>query len=264
MKLYAEWGVDFIKADDIARPVNRAEIGAIHRAIEKTGRSIVLSLSPGPAPVKDLSFLQENANMWRIADDFWDDWQSLKQMFLLLSVWGGVGRPGAWPDADMLPLGRIGLRAERGDARMTRFTQEESRTVMSLWSIAQSPLMFGGDLPTSGDFTMALLANDEVLAANQKGLHGYPFFQAGGQVAWVAEGESGGVKYLGVFNIDDHPAKIRVDWGMLKMAERCGLRDLWARRDVGTVSGGYTFEVPAHGSGMYRLSPVGTVARNVR
>ena len=95
LKLYAEWGVDFIKADDIARPVHRDEIAALHRAIAKTGRSIVLSLSPGPATLKDLSFLQENANMWRISDDFWDDWGSLKQMFLLLSVWGGAGRPGA-------------------------------------------------------------------------------------------------------------------------------------------------------------------------
>jgi hypothetical protein len=105
LDLYAGWGVDYIKADDIARPVHRDEIAALHRAITKTSRNIVLSLSPGPATLKDLTFLQENANMWRISDDFWNDWQSRKQMFLLLSVWGGVGRPGAWPDADMLPLG---------------------------------------------------------------------------------------------------------------------------------------------------------------
>lgn len=254
VKLYAGWGVDYIKADDIARPVHRGEIAALHRAIGKTGRPIVLSLSPGPATIKDLAFLQENANLWRISDDFWDDWQSLKQMFLLLSVWGGTGRPGAWPDADMLPLGKIGLRAERGNARMTRFTPDEARTVMSLWSIAQSPLMFGGDLPSNDDFTLSLIANEEVLAVNQRGLHGYPFWQSGGQVAWVADTEVAGVKYLGVFNTEDRPREIRVDWETLKLPARCILRDLWQHKDVGKIDGGYKFAVAPHASGLYRVS----------
>jgi len=254
LKLYADWGVDYIKADDIARPVHRDEIAALHRAIGKTGRSIVLSLSPGPATLKDLPFLQENANMWRISDDFWDDWQSLKQMFLLLSVWGGAGRPGAWPDADMLPLGHIGLRAERGDARTSRFTHDEAQTVMSLWSIAQSPLMFGGDLPTSDDFTLSLIGNDEVLAVDQKGAHGYPFWQSGAQVAWAADGADGNEKYLGVFNTGERPGTIRVDWGALKLPDSCTLRDLWAKKELGTMAAGYTFQLPPHGSGLYRVS----------
>ncbi len=58
LKMYAGWGVDYIKADDIARPAHREEIAALHRAILKTGRPIVLSLSPGPAMVKDAAFLQ--------------------------------------------------------------------------------------------------------------------------------------------------------------------------------------------------------------
>jgi hypothetical protein len=254
VRLYADWGVDFIKADDIARPVHRDEIAALHRAIAKTGRSIVLSLSPGPATLKDLAFLQENANMWRISDDFWDEWRSLKQMFLLLSIWGGVGRPGAWPDADMLPLGRLGLRAERGEPRSTRFTHDESQTVMSLWSIAQSPLIFGGDLPTSDDFTLSLLTNDEVLAVDQKGAHGYPFWQSGDQVAWTAEGTERNEKYLGVFNAGERPSAIRVDWGALKLPDACDLRDLWQKKDLGAIQTGYTFRLEPHASGLYRLT----------
>jgi alpha-galactosidase len=254
LQLYAGWGVDFIKADDIARPVHREEIAALHRAIQKSGRSIVLSLSPGPATVKDLSFLQENANMWRISDDFWDDWRSLKQMFLLLSVWGGVGRPGAWPDADMLPLGRIGLRAERGEARMSRFTRNEAQTVMSLWSIAQSPLMFGGDLPTTDAFTLSLLGNDEVLAVDQQGAHGFPFWQSGEEVAWTADAAGADEKYLGVFNAGDRPGTIRVDWGALKLPDSCVLRDLWQKKDLGKFSTGYTFRLEPHASGLYRVT----------
>jgi len=252
LRLYAEWGVDYIKADDIARPMHREEIAALHRAIGKTGREIVLSLSPGPATVKDVPFLQENANLWRISDDFWDDWQSLKQMFLLLSVWGGTGRPGAWPDADMLPLGHIGLRAERGGDRTSRFTHDEAQTVISLWSVAQSPLMFGGDLPTTDPFTVSLLSNDEVLAVDQTGEHGYPFWQSGARVAWSAEAPGGG-KYLGVFNAGDRPGTVAVDWGALGLPERCTLRDLWEKKDLGAISNGYTFQLPAHGSGLYRV-----------
>jgi hypothetical protein len=254
LQLYADWGVDFIKADDIARPVHRDEIAALHRAIVKTGHSIALSLSPGPATLKDLAFLQENANMWRISDDFWDDWPSLKQMFLLLSVWGGAGRPGAWPDADMLPLGRIGLRAERGEARSTRFTRDEAQTVMSLWSIAQSPLIFGGDLPTSDEFTISLLTNPEVLAVDQQGRNGYPFWQSGSQVAWTADGTEPNERFLAVFNAGERPANIRVDWGALKLPESCVLRDLWQRKDLGTIQTGYVFRLLPHASGLYRLS----------
>jgi len=256
LKLYADWGVDYIKADDIARPVHRGEIAALHRAIARTGRSIVLSLSPGPATIKDLPFLQENANMWRISDDFWDDWRSLKQMFLLLSIWGGVGRPEAWPDADMLPLGHIGLRAERGEDRMTRFTHDEAQTVMSLWSIAQSPLMFGGDLPTNDAFTLSLLTNDDVLAVDQNGAHGYPFWQSGGSVAWTADAKDAGEKYLAVFNTGERAGAIHVDWGALQLPDSCVLRDLWQRKDVGTIPSGYTFNLAPHAAGMYRVSAV--------
>jgi hypothetical protein len=153
----------------------------------------------------------------------------------------------------MLPLGRIGLRAERGDARMMRFTHDEAQTVMSLWSIAQSPLIFGGDLPGNDDFTLSLLTNEEVLAVDQKGAHGYPFWQSGQQVAWTADGADAKERYLGVFNAGERPATIRVDWGALKLPEQCTLRDLWQKQDVGTVAAGYTFRLAPHASGLYKV-----------
>jgi len=254
LKLYADWGVDYIKADDIARPAHRAEIAALHQAIRKTGRPIVLSLSPGPAMVQDVGFLQDNANLWRISDDFWDDWQALRLNFILMSIWSGVGRPGAWPDADMLPLGRIGLRAERGDNRMTRFTHDEQRTLMSLWSIAQSPLMFGGDLPSNDEFTLGLISNDEVLAVDQQGRHGGAFAEGGDSVVWTADAPEGHAKYVAVFNVGDKEAiDIRVDWRSLKLPEKCSLRDLWAHQDLGTISGGHTFHVAPHAAGLYAV-----------
>ena len=257
LKLYADWGVDYIKADDIARPAHREEIAALHRAIGKTGRPIVLSLSPGPAMIKDVAFLQENANMWRISDDFWDDWKALRLNFILMSIWSGMARPSAWPDADMLPLGRIGIRAERGEVRMTRFTRDEQRTLLSLWSIAQAPLMFGGDLPSNDDFTLSLIVNDEVLGVDQHGAHGGAFAEGGDSVVWTADAPRADAKYAAVFNVGEAgPVDIRIDWAALKLPARCALRDLWERKDMGTFSSGYTFRVQPHGSGLYRVEGV--------
>jgi alpha-galactosidase len=258
VKMYAGWGVDYIKADDIARPAHRSEIAALHQAIGKTGRPIVLSLSPGPAMIKDVAFLQENANMWRISDDFWDDWKALRLNFILMSIWSGMGRPGAWPDADMLPLGHIGIRAERGEDRTTRFTHDEQRTLMSLWSIAQAPLMFGGDLPGNDDFTLSLISNDEVLAVDQRGAHGASFAEAGDSVVWTADSPSPDKKYLAVFNLGDaRPIDTRVTWAALKLPQKCVLRNLWEHRDIPDADGGYTFHVGPHGSGLYQVSATG-------
>jgi hypothetical protein len=256
VRMYADWGVDFIKADDIARPAHRDEIAALHRAIQKTGRPIVLSLSPGPSMVKDLAFFQENTNMWRISDDFWDDWKALRLNFILMSIWSGVGRPGGWPDADMLPLGRIGIRAERGEDRLTRFTRDEQRTLLTLWSIAQSPLMFGGDLPSNDDFTLSLITNDEVLAVDQSGARGRAVGEAGDTVEWVAGVAGSAAKYVAVFNVGDRePASVQVDFRAVGLPVKCAVRDLWERKDLGVTDGGRTFQLPPHGSGLYRIAP---------
>ncbi len=256
LRLYAEWGVDFIKADDIGRPAHREEIAALHAAIVKTGRPIVLSLSPGPAMVKDAAFLQQHVNMWRISDDFWDEWRFLRLNFILMSIWSGYGRPGAWPDADMLPLGHIGIRAERGEDRRTRLTPDEQRTMMSLWSIAQAPLMFGGHLPDNDAFTTSLITNDEVLGVNQHGAGGRAFAEGGDSVVWIADAPGSPAKYLAVFNVGDaRPIDIRVEWPALGLPARCVLRDLWDRKDLGLVDGVYAFHVAPHASGLFKLTP---------
>jgi len=214
----------------------------------------VLSLSPGPADLAKADFYAANANLWRISGDFWDRWRDLRATFDLLDKWSRYTQPGAWPDADMLPLGHIGIRAERGDNRMTRLTRDEQRMLMSLWSIARSPLMFGGDLPTNDDFTLSLLTNDEVLAADQNATGSRKLFQRGDQIAWTSDAVGSRAKYLAVFNVGDQaPLEIRVDWSDLGLPPTCALRDLWEKKDLGQVKAGYTFKLPPHGSGLYRI-----------
>jgi feruloyl esterase len=259
VRLYASWGVDFIKADDMfgggPRGDHSAEIDALSQSIRKVGRPIVLSLSPGVRDDSAADFLAARAQMWRISDDFWDRWVDLKNQFPRLDRWSVHSKPGQWPDADMLPLGRIGVRAERGEPRMSRLTRDEQVTLMTLWSIARSPLMFGGNLPDNDDFTLSLITNDEVLAVNQRAAAPRQLFARGNQVAWVADAPGPRAKYVAVFNLGDAAdEQIRVDWADAGLAGRCVVRDLWARKDIGTVETGSTFSVKPHGAVFVRLT----------
>ena len=198
--LIAAWGVDYVKVDDIARPYHEheREIEAIRQAIDHTGRPMVLSLSPGETALDAAEHVKQHANLWRISDDFWDSWPALYEQFARLAKWNPHRIPGAWPDADMLPLGVIDL-----GKRSSNFTRDEQYTVMTLWSIARSPLMHGGDMTKMDDFTLSLLANPEVLAVNQASAGNRPLFDHGNLIAWIADVPGSPDKYLALFNARD-------------------------------------------------------------
>jgi hypothetical protein len=259
-KLYAAWGLDFIKADDMfgvgPNGDHSAEIAALSKALRGCGRPMVLSLSPGTGDAAKADFIGRNAEMWRISDDFWDRWIDLKRQFPNFTKWNPYVKPGNWPDGDMLPLGHIGIRAERGDPRMSLLTHDEQYTLMTLWSIARSPLMIGGHLPDNDEFTLGLITNEEVLAVNQKASKSKELFTKGNQVAWVAETAGSPAKYLAVFNTGDAAAEsIRVNWADLGLPANCAVRDLWAKKDLGTVREGQTVKIAPHASAFYKLTP---------
>jgi hypothetical protein len=198
--LFASWGIDFVKVDDMSRPYLRhlGEVEAVRRAIDATGRPIVLSLSPGETAIEAADHVAAHANMWRISDDFWDRWLPLKQQFARLALWNPHRQAGAWPDADMLPLGVLNL-----GERSTRLTPDEQRTMMTLWSIARSPLMHGGDMTRTDAATLALLTNDAVLGVNQHSSNNRPLFDRDELVAWTADLPGTPDKVLAVFNTRD-------------------------------------------------------------
>ena len=145
---------------------------------------MVLSLSPGPAPLEHAAAFAARANMWRMTDDFWDKWEFLADMFDRCERWYPYVDDGHWPDCDMLPLGHIGIRSVDGGAsdRRTRFTREEQRTMMTLWAIFRSPLVMGGELRDNDEWTLSLLTNPEVLEVDQDGSRPRPISRDGASI----------------------------------------------------------------------------------
>jgi len=259
-QMYAEWGVDFVKVDDISASrlyhIHLDEISLIRKAIEQCGREIVLSLSPGPAPLEHAEELIANANMWRMTDDFWDHWDLLLNMFERCEKWQPYIGTGHWPDCDMLPLGHIGIRSVDGGGadRWTRFTKKEQVTMMSLWTIFKSPLMFGGELRDNDSWTLELLTNKEAIKINQYSHSNQLLFQDKNQIVWTAKGDANET-YLALFNIGEETTSIKIDWNQVGFATKMSIRDIWLKEDLGEFDHEITKEVPSHGSVLLACRP---------
>ena len=230
-RLYASWGVDFVKCDDIAReyPRCRREIELISEACRGCGREIVLSLSPGPAPLEQAEHLKTYANMWRITDDFWDDWSLLKGMFERAEKWCIHAGPGHWPDADMLPVGA--LRQCEDPSEWTRFTPAEQRTMMTLWCMMRSPLMIGGELSKTDDFTLSLLTNAGLLEILKEGWCAHPLRRDEEESVWLSPRRDGRGIYLAFFNLSDRKRAVSLS------AREAGLpffrgQELWTGKSL--------------------------------
>ncbi len=256
-KLYASWGVDFVKIDDLSWPYHQAEIELIRKAIDQSGRPMVFSTSPGATALEKADHVMNHANMWRICDDFWDKWDALKPQFKRCAEWAPFIGEGHWPDADMLPLGRISVRGERGEDRMTGFTRTEQFTLMNLWAIFRSPLMFGGDLPSNDEFTLSLLTNDDLLAVNQKSANNKQLKDENGLIVWTADVPESEDKYVAFFNINDaETSDISVTLAELGVNGNYSVKDLWIKEDKGSTSDKFTVAVDPHASVLVRFSKV--------
>jgi alpha-galactosidase len=259
LALYASWGVDFLKVDDMLLPYAEAEIELLRMARDRCDRDIVLSLSPGPVDVSKAPHLRRNAQMWRITADFWDSWNDLFQMFEHCATWSGFSGPGSWPDADMLPLGRIAIRSmEHGvGERSSRFTRDEQITMMTLWCIFRSPLMLGCDLTTLDDATLDLICNDEVLSVLTNSGNGRQIFRRGPLIAWVADGDRDKT-YLAIFNTGFSAIAASVPLDGVDLPEAAAVRDLWSRADLGISVRTLGVDIAAHGARLLELSTPAT------
>lgn len=213
-ELWAEWGVDYVKMDDIASPYHEREIEMVSQALARCGRPVVLSLSPGNAtPLAHVDHLKKHAHLWRISPDFWDKWVDLRSSFDLLAQWSAHSGPGGWADADMLPIGQLATRGHGPDnpPRWSRFTWEEEQTMFVLWCIARSPLMLGGVLPTLPARSLALVTHPELIALNQRGAGAREVSRSDRVIVWRSEVD--GVEYQAWFNVSDEPVRAELGLG---------------------------------------------------
>ena len=253
-ELYAQWGVDFIKCDDICRldqPSARYETEMLAKAIEKNGRPMVLSLSPGPAKIDWAWHYETYANMWRITDDFWDNWKLLKDMFHRCEIWQKHVYEGCYPDCDMLPLGYLGKGF--GQERTTRFTKEEQRTMMTMWCLFGSPLMLGCEMTKLDDWTLSLLTNREVLAMLTPKCVPHQICLDDNKAIWTAHNKEAESSYVALFNLSDEEAEVSIAWKDLQLGiAPSSLTELWTKATATVAADGILkAKLPAHGSVVY-------------
>jgi len=259
MRQYAAWGVDFVKVDDLTNPYSGADIKAIRKAIDKCGRSIIFSASPGPTSPRHAKQVENDTDMWRISRDFWDKWGKLDSQFDLLARWQGRGGGGRWPDPDFLPLGTIGQRAKgKKVAWQSKLTKDEQVTMMSLWAMAPAPLILGANLPDNDDWTLSLLTNKEVIDINQDAAarQSKRVWKSKGLEVWVKE-LADGSRAVGLFNRGIKDDVITVPLSVCGLNGNYSARDLWNKSDVGNIGNQISRSVPKHGAVLLRLSQVG-------
>ncbi len=253
-KQYARWGVDYVTVDDIAYPFSEKEIIAIRKAIDRCGRPIVLSLSPGETPFDKAAAVKEYADTWHISGDFRDNWNSLQNMFGLLHTWESHIGAGHFPDADNLSIGLLSRRGPIGEPRRSNLTRNELVTMMTLWCIARSPLMYGGDLSMIKPFELQLLQNKAVLEVNQNSSGNRQLFRSEEQIAWIAEVPGSDDKYVAVFNLGERNQLIHIDLKEIGFNSNCSITDLWTGDNLGTFESGIRPEVLPHGARLLRIS----------
>lgn len=257
---FAEWGVDFVKADDMLAPYHDREIAAYAAAIRRTGRDIALSLSPGTElSTEHIDSLRANSSMWRVSNDLWDRWSDVYDQFGRMARWAPFSRPGAWADADMLPLGHIGIRAERGVDRHSLLTLDEQRTLMSLWVVSRSPLMFGGDLPSSKPETIDLLTNADVIRLLRNSERNREVLREGDLIVWTAVATDADARYAAIFWTGEEATTRRVPLSSMGIAAESDHTavDLWSAKRVDLGGSDLALEVPAHGSRLLRFDRTG-------
>lgn len=254
-ELYASWGVDYVKADDMTgHTLHEGELQLIRNAIENCGRPIVLSLSPGETPIGKANQIIESANLWRISADFWDNWESLRHNFDLLNAWSPHAGSGHWPDADMIPLGKLSLDDRpHGPERMSNFTEPEQYTLMNLWSMAKSPLMIGSDLLTTPDSILKFYQNDEVLYVNQESVGNWQITDGDESRIWIAYDPINYDVFLGLFNLMDVESEVSFDLEWANLRGTYTIRDLWKTQNIGETKNTLQAKLPPHGSVLYRL-----------
>lgn len=267
-ELYAEWGVDFVKVDDISAPTYHSkEIELIRKAIDNSGRPMVLSLSCGETFISYANHLEANANMYRISIDFWDKWEKVAHMFDLAYAWQPLINRGTYPDLDMIPIGNLcltdyPLQEESGDKtqHFSRLTKDEQETMITLWCFAKSPLIWGGDPLSSNLEDFEMISNKELIHINQTSIGNRQtanfVYEGMGRKdrIWLAESEDGNEKYIAFFNLGEEPRDLQFYFHWEYWDGTYEIIDLWSNENRGVFSEEFTAtNIPPHGVKVFKM-----------
>jgi len=264
---YADWGVDLIKVDCIAsHPYKPDEIRMIRKAIDKAGRPMVLSLSPGPTSLENAAEVASLAQMWRISDDFWDVWsnnngngfpQSITGQFAKAAAWSPYVRPGNWPDADMLPIGELRPVPGDGQPRTTRLTPAEQQTMLSLWAMARSPLILGANLTLLDDATRKLITNPDLIRIDQTATRGGQVMHDGDIIAWTADlppDSPDGSIALALFNTGESQVVLDSSFEAYNLeADTYRVKDVWTGKTTNKVKSVESLTLEPHACVLWLL-----------
>ncbi|WNV84265.1 glycoside hydrolase family 27 protein [Umezawaea sp. Da 62-37] len=257
--MFAGWGIDFFKLDGVgpgsgragADYDNRDEVAAYRKALDATGRKIHFEVS-WSLDIAAIDTWKAHTNGWRIDTDVecycdtlvtWEN--SVDNRWADLPQWVRHAGPGGWNDLDSLDV---------GNGRMDGITPDERRSYMTLWSIAAAPLYTGDDVTKLDELGEQLLTNPEVLAVNQQGRPAKPVEEGVDQQTWWVENTDGSFT-VALFNLASTPKAVQGRWSDLGLSGAGRVRDLWARKDIGTFGGGYGAVLPPHGSRLFKVTP---------
>jgi alpha-galactosidase len=232
-RLYASWGVDFVKIDDIAFPYRAAEIEMMDRARQRCGRPMTLSLSPGACDFAQSAHVRQHAEMWRLSPDFWDRWEDIVRAFTLCQQWAGERAPGCWPDPDMIPIGRLSRRGPVGPDRDSFLTVAEQRTLLALWALFRAPHFLGGDLTVMDRATIELIAHPALARIRRETTPATCLALDGRHSVWTAPRSGGAGGFVGVFNLSEETLTYELTPADLAaLGSAPALRDAWTGRPL--------------------------------
>ena len=138
---------------------------------------------------------------------------------------------------------------------MSHFTPDEQYTMLTLWAMFRSPLMVGCNLPEIDDFTLSLITNQEVIDINQRSKGNRELFETDGIIAWYAQSEDETAHYIAVFNTTD--TAIEGYSFPLQAINYIGdghVTDLWKNEPVEIRNNAVSFDIPAHGVKLMKLT----------
>jgi alpha-galactosidase len=252
---YAAWDVDYLKYDWCSTSTQNAQASysLMRDALAKSGRPIVFSICEW-GTAKPWLWARDVGNLWRTTGDIQDCWDCKKD-------WGGMGfihildlqdtlepyaGPGHWNDPDMLEVGNGGMNAI------------EYRSHFSLWCILAAPLMAGNDVRNMSPEIAGILMNKELIAVDQDplGLQGRRVKRSGDQDVWVKQ-LADGSRAVALLNRGTAEAQMSVAWSDIGYPNElsASVRDLWAKKDLGKLQGGFAATVPSHGIVVIRVKP---------